>query len=70
MTQDFNQDWEREALKDEIFAQERASLLEQEYYEYFRLPAKVIAKITYKKTKKHGIKDNTKSLSGTSKKGV
>lgn len=64
------EDWEREALKDDIFAQERASLLEQEYYEYYRLPAKVTAKITYKNTKKYGIKDNTTSLLRTSKKSL
>ena len=64
------EDWERDAERDDIFAQERASLLEQEYYEYCRLPAKVTAKITYKNTKKHGIKDNTTSLFRISKKSI
>jgi len=64
------EDWEREAEKDQIYAQERASLEEQEYFEYLRLPAKVTAKITYKNKKKDGTKNNTSSLSRTSKESI
>jgi len=63
------EDIEREYLKEQIFAIERASLLEQEYYE-FREPAKVTAKITYKKPSKNEDKHNTKSLPRISEESV
>lgn len=64
------EDIEREYLKEQIFAQERASLLEQEYYEYLRLPAKVTAQITYKKFKKNETKHNTSPLPRISEESV
>ena len=65
-----NEDWEREALKDEIYAQERANLLEHEYFDYLRAPAKITAKITYKKSKKYENKHNTSSLPRIIKKSI
>jgi hypothetical protein len=62
-------DVEREYLMDEVFAIERAGLIEQEYYE-FREPAKVTAKITFKTTTKDENRINTPPLSRTSEKIV
>jgi len=49
-----NQDWEREAELDVIYAQERQSLLEQEYFDYEK---KLLNKI-----KKHENKRNITPL--------
>jgi len=62
-------DIEREYLTDTVYAQERAALMEQEYYE-FREPAKVTAKITFKTTTKDENRINTPPLSRTSEKIV
>jgi len=64
-----NQDWEHEAQKDEVYALERATIEEQEYFEY-RLPALITAKIPLKKQKKYDNKNHPKPISSTSKKGV
>lgn len=56
------QDWEREAQLDIVYAQERQSLIEQEYFEY--------EKALDKKTKKDENKHNTTPLPGDRKKGV
>jgi len=63
-----NEDWERVALTDQIYTQEGANLLEQEYFDYLQ-PAKVIAKIPIKKLKNEN-KDNTISLPRISKKSI
>jgi hypothetical protein len=52
-------DIEREYLTEAMFAQERASLMEEEYY---RKPAKVTAKIPKYKTKKNETRNNTSPL--------
>jgi len=62
------EDIEREYLKEQIFAAERATIMEQEYYE-FREPAKVTAKITFK-TKKNEVRNNTTPLPRVSEESV
>ena len=62
-----NQDWEREAELDVVYAVERQLLIEQEYFEYESKQKRKPAKITYKK---HGNKSNTPSLSRVAEKGA
>jgi len=63
------EDIEREYLKEQVFAIERASLLEQEYYE-FRKPAKITATISYKNPKKNENRNNTTSLPRVIEEGI
>jgi hypothetical protein len=59
-------DWEKEADWDMIYAQERATLMEQEYFGTKNL--KILpAKITYKKNEN---RSNTKSLRRNHEKGT
>jgi hypothetical protein len=62
-------DIEREYLTEAIFAQERASLMEEEYY-LFREPAKVTAKITYKTIKNNEVRSNTSPFPRVSEESV
>lgn len=64
------EDWERVYLMEDVFAQERASLLEQEYYEHFRLPAKVTGEITLKNKKDDKHKNDTISLPRISEESI
>lgn len=61
-----NQDWEREADLDQVYATERQLLIEQEFFEHESDLKRKPAKITYK----NGNKNNTSSLSRNSRKGI